>query len=954
MNFQIKFSLPPDIKLSQFPLRRPSCLLPHSIKLCFVVFSSFVLLPTPSFAHSIRNDFLEYYFREEAPSGVIIGNIIRDFRLDARYSPTVLVEFRFSLMTEPNFRRRYFSVDELTGDIRNEMPVDREDICPYLDDCVVKFDVAVRPIQFFQMIKIKIEILDVNDRVPVFPDGFVRHTMSELAEPGTGFLVPAADDPDCGSNAIQKYLLSSAASSSSEKFQLMSKQTADGSTDIRLVLRERLDRETEEHHLLVVLAVDGGNPPNTGSLLVNVSVQDANDNVPHFERELYEVTVVENTAPGTVVIEVKATDKDTGENAAVVYQFPRHTNQEYGHLFSIEAVSGLIRLRRTLDFEQASIYLLSLTANDLGVDALTGYASLIVRVQDVNDHSPQIVINTLNANSRYAQVKENTPAGTFVAHLSVVDEDSEDNGRFACFIDNTQFVLNDLYEGELKIATGAELDREQRDLYVVSVLCRDLARNPFTSIASLRIRILDENDNSPRFERDLYEIDVPENLVVGEFICQVTAVDPDDAQNGRVVYRLNEEAKEFVDLDRLSGRITSVASFDFEAVQQMEFLLTAADMGVPLRSATAVVRLNIQDIDDNQPVFSQDDYFFRVKENQPSGTQVGRVLARDADSASFGRILYRINHVRHQVFFQIDSTSGEIRTSSVLDREVQSIYQMVVCATSLYADDTPGQMTSSVAVSVLVDDVNDHRPVFTFPTEQNETVFLSKEFPKGHLVVSLRATDRDLGPNSRLTFALVASSRPNAFAVNASTGDVTVNDDLTDVAVETIVLKLVVADGGTPPLMERSTLHVVVTDLDLFRSGHGVLETHEARVVLVTTLVALVLLISLSLVACFFRGALLKLSAPTKPLHFKNTPGTSDIDEKDPRSDAAHLQQQQPMVITREKIKTLSTNDIYVAKATAIVNAYVTNDAHDRTQRHDLWQPVKMSRFEGSRGNIQL
>jgi len=158
------------------------------------------------------------------------------------------------------------------------------------------------------VVQVNVQIVDVNDNSPVFPERRISHEISELAEPGTALplpgtahcvpgtalAVPAATDLDSGRNGIYRYDVIPR----DGKFELTSRATADGGTDLRLVLRDRLDRELEDKYLVTVLAVDGGDPPKTGSILVNISILDANDNNPQFDNSSYEVA----TALGASVV----------------------------------------------------------------------------------------------------------------------------------------------------------------------------------------------------------------------------------------------------------------------------------------------------------------------------------------------------------------------------------------------------------------------------------------------------------------------------------------------------------------------------------------------------------------------------------------------------------------------------------------------------------------------------
>jgi len=109
-----------------------------------------------------------------------------------------------------------------------------------------------------------------------------------------------------------------------------------------------------------------------------------------------------------------------------------------------------VYLKHELDYETSKIYILSIMAHDRGPDSLPAHTTLVVRVEDVNDNAPQINVNTLTSSAQ-AEVRENAEVGTFVAHLSVIDADSEDNGRFLCTVDDSNFALQLIYASELKV-----------------------------------------------------------------------------------------------------------------------------------------------------------------------------------------------------------------------------------------------------------------------------------------------------------------------------------------------------------------------------------------------------------------------------------------------------------------------------------------------------------------------
>jgi len=123
-------------------------------------------------------------------------------------------------------------------------------------------------------------------------------------------------------------------------------------------------QQVEDRYELLVYAIDGGDPAKSGSIMIDVAVLDANDNNPEFENASYQVTVAEDLSIGTVLLKVRATDRDSGPNGVVRYDFSKHTTHEYGSLFSIQSDTGKIFLQRALDFESEQIHLLSVTASD--------------------------------------------------------------------------------------------------------------------------------------------------------------------------------------------------------------------------------------------------------------------------------------------------------------------------------------------------------------------------------------------------------------------------------------------------------------------------------------------------------------------------------------------------------------------------------------------------------------
>uniref|UniRef100_A0A8C0TYE1 Cadherin domain-containing protein n=1 Tax=Cyanistes caeruleus TaxID=156563 RepID=A0A8C0TYE1_CYACU len=216
-----------------------------------------------------------------------------------------------------------------------------------------------------------------------------------------------AQDPDVGSNSLQRYELEA-----NRYFTVEVKDSQDGSKSAELVLRHSLDRESEP------------NPPRTGTAQLWINVTDANDNPPVFAQDRYRVSLREDTPPGFAVLNVSASDADAGTNAHITFSFgkmPAKVLQK----FAVDAQRGTITLQEALDFEDTRAFSLAVEATDGG--GLVAHCKVEVEVLDVNDNAPEITILSLSS-----PVPEDAPVGTVVALLKVRDRDSGENGQVSC------------------------------------------------------------------------------------------------------------------------------------------------------------------------------------------------------------------------------------------------------------------------------------------------------------------------------------------------------------------------------------------------------------------------------------------------------------------------------------------------------------------------------------------
>jgi len=519
---------------------------------------------------------------------------------------------------------------------------------------------------------------------------------------------------------------------------------------------------------------------------------------------------------------------------------------------------------------------LSVVAADRGPVPLTSHTTVVIRVDDVNDNAPQINVNTLTPLG-VASVTENSEPGTFVAYVSVDDADSGDNGRFSCAVTTAgeRFALRQTFPpGEFQLVTAsAPLDREQRAGYDVTVACADAGgERARTSQTVVHVTVADVNDNAPRFSRDVYEFEIVENCALGTTVGRVVATDADDSANRQVQYRL-EGLPEIVgsppllQIDARSGLISTRGEIDRESLLPrkhdgglLELIAIAVDGGseesLGRKTATAVVRIVVLDVDDRVPVFDNDLYVFQVAENEPPDIVLGRVSALDADLPPYDRVrYYAVRHGDEDVssLFHVDPQTGTVSSRDTFDRERVDSYHFDVVASG----GGLSTLTARACVDVQIVDVNDHRPLFTEPLWNNQTLLVSAQTPRGHVISWLRAVDLDDGRNARLTFTIAAGNRLNTFALHPVSGALSVAEDLSGVVLEEYALHVTVEDGGLPVALRDDTVLRVVVSRDVAYvplpseadqtgsglDGFGVLASETTAVVLSIALAVIVTLI---------------------------------------------------------------------------------------------------------------
>ncbi|XP_064810589.1 protocadherin alpha-C2-like isoform X7 [Oncorhynchus masou masou] len=618
-----------------------------------------------------------YSIPEEMEEGSVVANLAADLGLDVK----TLSRRKMRLDIIAN--KKYLDVNKETGELYIVEKIDREYLCASktATTCFLKLDATIEnPIRIFN---IELEIMDINDNAPNFRRDSIHLDISESTPTGERFSLNNAVDSDVGTNSVKTYYLSE-----SEHFNIEVQTGRDGSKFADLILKKTLDREEQAVHNLILTAVDGGVPARSGTANIIVRVLDTNDNAPQFEKDNYNINIMENYPFGSLVVNLNATDIDDGTNSDIVYSFSLYTSEKAQGTFSLNPTNGEIRVKEMINYEDFRIYDMEVIATDKGTNSLSGQCKLTILVTDMNDNHPEISIKSFQS-----PVKEDIAVDTVIAVVSVSDKDSGDNGKVDIHIaDQLPFALRESSDNYYELVVSEPLDREKVPEYEITFTVTDRGSPPLSDNETMTLELLDVNDNVPQFPQSFYTIPVMENNAPGALLSSLTAFDPDLHENQYLVYFIIE--KEIVNtsmsmlfsINPENGNLYALKTFDYEIEKEFLFHIEARDSGVPPLSSNVTVHIIIVDQNDNTPVIVSPwrAHGSVVEEKIPrstdKGSLVSKVIAIDTDSVQNSRITYQFLQVTDATLFSLDQYNGEIRTMRMFSYRDPRHQRLVVIA----------------------------------------------------------------------------------------------------------------------------------------------------------------------------------------------------------------------------------------------------------------------------------
>uniref|UniRef100_W5KN59 FAT atypical cadherin 3 n=1 Tax=Astyanax mexicanus TaxID=7994 RepID=W5KN59_ASTMX len=665
-----------------------------------------------------------------------------------------------------------FIVDRETGLLRLVNALDYEQVSIYRFKVSATMRQAL--VESMSVVDVEVKVLDVNDNKPSFETSSYVAMVMEGMPIGTRVIQVRALDPDWGSNGQVTYSLG---------------PTLNQKTGWITTLGD-LDHELCPSYTFSVVASDLGELVSLSSTaVVTVAIADVNDNPPTFERGYYRGAIRESDPIGEVVSVLSTRDWDTSDQNRLV-SF---------HITELKTAT-------VMDREKTPGYKLIAQATDGG--GLFCRSEISLTVLDVNDNAPSFFFTEF-----LASVFESAAPKTLLTRLQASDPDEGLNRSIMySLVDSADGVFSiDSFSGV--VILEKPLDRELRDSYRVRVQAADQAGGPdsLSTQVDLTVMVLDVNDNPPVFQKQDYAVTVPEDVAVGTEVLRVFATSEDIGPNAEIYYSIttgNELGKFIIDE---ATTIAVADDLDYEVCKDFFLKVDAVDGGTPPLKTSTLVTIEVMDINDNAPSFSEDLYNVLISEDAAIGETVTRLLAEDLDSQVNGRISYSILRGDRGNQFWIDPVTGLLKVNKALDRETVSSYSLSVQA----FDSGSPAMSTTVTVNIEIADVNDNAPVFS-PANASAVIQLNK--PAGTTILTLSVSDNDSPRNGGpFEFRIVSGNEDSVFSLDQN-GELRSNRVFgPDVTREYLLEIQKARDSGKPRLSSSSFVFVRVIGDSLFK-----------------------------------------------------------------------------------------------------------------------------------------
>ncbi|KAL3877420.1 hypothetical protein ACJMK2_035126, partial [Sinanodonta woodiana] len=673
---------------------------------------------------------------------------------------------------------RLFTIDSSTGDITVTGNLDWEmkEVLDIYGTCNIEVEAteiekpnATQHGNITSKTNVTVTIQDGNNHAPRFANKSYNASVQEKADANTPIILDGGatgievSDTDQGLNSRFNVTLKCENATDCETFAVSPSVhiLGKGTLTIRVKNSSLLDYEERQIITITVIATEEFNASHTDTATVLIKIENVNEYPPEFKNYSYEAWIPEGAVNGTPVINITATDNDTGTFDKVSYSLSGGSN-----LFSVNNETGQVFTNcqpEQLDREKMSNIYLTIIAKDGG--GKMNQAQIVVHLDDVNDNPPifQQEIYT-------AYLDENSTKYTNTTLLTVkatdADENGSNNSKVVYTIGNTtwdsNFTINEI-TGEIRLVSEIDyetLDDSLHGVINLTIVAFDKGNPANSSSVLVMIHVQDINDNEPLFNRTIYFASIKENATSGTFVGMVTATDADKTErNKKMSYAIEAGGFDNFRVNSTTGNVTVHvgARFDRDNINLYNLTIIAIDQGSNSFTATTTMSVNITDVNNKPPKFNEIDYSFSTPENSTVGCSLRSCIATDPDENH--QLNYSISNIKGwdnngrdvnqsdtKIYVRIDKTNGTLYVNSNLDRETVAKLEMTIFVTDDYAvENTPQNATTTVVITVL--DSDDSPPQFTLKRDFRVGMKRNMEPDKEILELKSYVTDNDTAEN---------------------------------------------------------------------------------------------------------------------------------------------------------------------------------------------------------------
>ncbi|XP_036431563.1 protocadherin alpha-C2-like [Colossoma macropomum] len=480
-------------------------------------------------------------------------------------------------------------------------------------------------------------------------------------------------------------------------------------------------------------------------------------------------------------------------------------NKDTGELFILERID-----REYLCISKSTCYL----KMEVILDNPVRIFNIEIEIQDINDNVPYFRRDTINLD-----VSESTPAGERFSLSNAVDPDIGSNSI-------RTYYLSESDHFEIEVQTGRDgskfadlilkkpLDREEQAVHNLMLTAVDGGKPSRSGTASIIVRVLDTNDNAPKFDKESYTINLSENSPIGSLVVKLNATDLDEGTNSDINYSFSlytsEKTQETFTLNPNNGEIRVKEMINYEDFKIYDMEILATDKGTNALSGKCKVRIIITDMNDNHPEISIKSFTSPVKEDMAVGTVIAVVSVSDKDSGENGQIDI---HISDELPFTLKESSDnyfELVVSEPLDREKVPEYDITFTVTD--RGNPPLSDNETMTLELL--DVNDNVPQFP---QSFYTIQVVENNAPGALLSSLTAHDPDLHENQYLVYFIVEKEIANTsmsmlFSINPENGNLYALKTFDYEIEKEFLFHIEARDSGIPPLSSNVTVHIIIMD----------------------------------------------------------------------------------------------------------------------------------------------